>query len=144
MQPADDHPVPAGPLAVRWLAYEIEAPQAGTLQHPRVRVKNAGIPPRRGLLLPYPWLDPPRKPCPRSSRTARSPASRRGGPTGTSPGSMTRGSCSELDRDPVVDAAEDEGTESERAGSGDDEIQDVRQPGQTAEEERIADRVDRR
>jgi hypothetical protein len=52
-----DHPVPAGPLAVRWLAYELEPPQAGTLKRARVSLENAGTAAWRGLNLSYHWLD---------------------------------------------------------------------------------------
>src|SRR2546423_11927995 len=62
MDAADDHPVPSGPLAVRWLAYELPAVRAGALAAPRVALENAGtatwIPagPRR-VCLAYHWLD---------------------------------------------------------------------------------------
>jgi hypothetical protein len=52
-----DHPVPAGPLAVRWHSYELEPPQAGALGRARVRLENAGTAPWRGLNLSYHWLD---------------------------------------------------------------------------------------
>jgi hypothetical protein len=67
MQPAGDHEVPAGPLAVRWLAYELPPIRAGALASPRVAVENAGaatwIPtgPRR-VCLAYHWLDELRNP----------------------------------------------------------------------------------
>jgi hypothetical protein len=52
-----EHPVPAGPLAVRWLAHELEPVQAGTLTRARVALENAGTAPWRGLNLSYHWLD---------------------------------------------------------------------------------------
>jgi hypothetical protein len=52
-----EHPVPAGPLAVRWLAHELEPVQAGALTRARVRLENAGTAPWRGLNLSYHWLD---------------------------------------------------------------------------------------
>ena len=52
--------------------------------------------------------------------------------------------ASELDRDPVVDAAEDERAERERDDRGDREVDDVRSRGALAEPERVANRVDRR
>jgi hypothetical protein len=52
-----DHPVPAGPLAVRWLAYELEPPQAGALTQARVSLENAGTAAWRDLNLSYHWLD---------------------------------------------------------------------------------------
>jgi len=57
LQEVGDHPVPAGPLAVRWLGYELEPPRAGTLTHARVSLENAGTAPWRGLNLSYHWLD---------------------------------------------------------------------------------------
>jgi hypothetical protein len=42
---------------VRWLGYELEPPQAGTLTHARVVLENAGAAPWRGLNLSYHWLD---------------------------------------------------------------------------------------
>jgi hypothetical protein len=52
-----EHPVPPGPLAVRWIAYELEPPQAGSLTHARVALENAGTAPWRELNLSYHWLD---------------------------------------------------------------------------------------
>jgi hypothetical protein len=52
-----EHPIPAGPLAVRWLAYELDPPQAGALTRARVALENAGSAPWRGLNLSYHWLD---------------------------------------------------------------------------------------
>jgi hypothetical protein len=58
-----EHPVPAGPLAVRWLAYELDEPRAGVTSKARVRLENAGSAPwrsrgREGVQLAYHWLDP--------------------------------------------------------------------------------------
>jgi hypothetical protein len=52
-----EHPVPAGPLAVRWHAYELESVQAGALTHARIVVENAGSADWRGLQASYHWLD---------------------------------------------------------------------------------------
>jgi hypothetical protein len=52
-----DHPVPSGPLAVRWLALDVPAVHAGTLTSLRVRLENAGSAPWRALQLSYHWLD---------------------------------------------------------------------------------------
>ena len=57
MEPVGEHPVPAGPLAARWLGYELEPPQAGTLTRARVALENAGSAPWRNLNLSYHWLD---------------------------------------------------------------------------------------
>jgi hypothetical protein len=54
---AAEHPVPAGPLAVRWLAHELGPVQAGALAHARVAVENAGTAAWRDLNLSYHWLD---------------------------------------------------------------------------------------
>jgi hypothetical protein len=51
------HDVPAGPLGVRWLAYELEPPQAGALGTARVELENAGADTWRDVLLAYHWLD---------------------------------------------------------------------------------------
>ena len=62
MEAAGDHEVPSGPLAVRWLAYELPAVRAGALAAPRVALENAGTAewtptgPRR-VCLAYHWLD---------------------------------------------------------------------------------------
>jgi hypothetical protein len=40
--PLPDHPAPAGPLAVRYLAYELDRPRAGRLGRIRVELENAG------------------------------------------------------------------------------------------------------
>jgi hypothetical protein len=62
MQRVGEHPVPVGPLAVRWLAYELEEPRAGVVGRARIRLENAGSAPwrRRGrdtVLVSYHWLD---------------------------------------------------------------------------------------
>ena len=57
METVGDHPVPAGPLAVRWLSYELDKPQAGALTRARVSLENAGTAAWRGLNLSYHWLD---------------------------------------------------------------------------------------
>ena len=63
MERVGEHPVPAGPLAVRWLGYEIEEQRAGVATRARVRLENAGSAPwrsrgREGVQLAYHWLDP--------------------------------------------------------------------------------------
>jgi hypothetical protein len=62
MKAVGEHPVPVGPLAVRWLAYELEPARAGTTGHARLALENAGSAPwrsrgREGLQLSYHWLD---------------------------------------------------------------------------------------
>jgi hypothetical protein len=52
-----EHPVPAGPLAVRWLAHELGPVQAGALTHGRVVIQNAGSAAWRDLNVSYHWLD---------------------------------------------------------------------------------------
>jgi hypothetical protein len=54
---AAEHPVPAGPLAVRWLAHELSRVQAGALTHARIVVENAGTAAWRNLNVSYHWLD---------------------------------------------------------------------------------------
>ena len=63
MERVGEHPVPAGPLAVRWLAYELEEQRAGVATQARLRFQNAGTAPwrsrgREGVQLAYHWLDP--------------------------------------------------------------------------------------
>ncbi|HEU5264236.1 MAG TPA: hypothetical protein VFU34_06330 [Gaiellaceae bacterium] len=63
MERVGEHPVPAGPLAVRWLAYELDEARAGTPARARVRLENAGSAAWRsrggeGVQLSYHWLDP--------------------------------------------------------------------------------------
>ncbi len=62
MEPVGEHPVPVGPLAVRWLAYELPAFRAGTTGIGRVSLRNDGSAPWRsrgeaGVQLSYHWLD---------------------------------------------------------------------------------------
>lgn len=63
MQRVGEHPVPVGPLAVRWLAYDLPEPRAGVEGRVRLRLQNAGTAPwrsrgRAGVQLAYHWLDP--------------------------------------------------------------------------------------
>ena len=63
MERVGEHPVPAGPLAVRWLAYDVTGQRAGVTTKARVRLQNAGTAPwrsrgREGVQLSYHWLDP--------------------------------------------------------------------------------------
>jgi hypothetical protein len=63
MERVGEHPVPAGPLAVRWVAYELAEQRAGVVTQARVRLENAGTAPwrsqgREGVQLAYHWLDP--------------------------------------------------------------------------------------
>ena len=62
MEAAGDHPVPSGPLAVRWLAYDAGHPRAGALGTARLAFENAGTVPwpptgERRVCLGYHWLD---------------------------------------------------------------------------------------
>src|SRR2546430_1415475 len=62
MEAAGDHPVPSGPLAVRWLAYDAGRPRAGALGTARLALQNAGTVPwpptgERRVCLGYHWLD---------------------------------------------------------------------------------------
>jgi hypothetical protein len=57
MQAVPTHAVPAGPLGVRWLAYELEPPQAGASGRASVELENAGTDSWREVLLAYHWLD---------------------------------------------------------------------------------------
>jgi len=52
-----EHPVPAGPLAVRWHSLEVDPPEAGALGRARAVIENAGSAAWRGLSLSYHWLD---------------------------------------------------------------------------------------
>jgi hypothetical protein len=52
-----EHPVPAGPLAVRWHSLDVEPPEAGVLGRVRAVVENAGSAAWRGLSVSYHWLD---------------------------------------------------------------------------------------
>ena len=63
MERVGEHPVPAGPLAVRWLGYELADQRAGVTTVARVLLENAGSAPwrsrgREGVQLAYHWLDP--------------------------------------------------------------------------------------
>jgi hypothetical protein len=63
MQRVGEHAVPVGPLAVRWLAHEVEEPRAGVAGRARLRLENAGSAPWRsrgmeGVQVAYHWLDP--------------------------------------------------------------------------------------
>jgi hypothetical protein len=63
MDRVGEHFVPTGPLAVRWLAYELPEMRAGARTGARVRLENAGSARWRsdreaGLRLSYHWLDP--------------------------------------------------------------------------------------
>jgi hypothetical protein len=62
MQPIGEHPVPVGPLAVRWVAYELPRFRAGAEAVVRVALENAGSAPWRsrgslGVQLSHHWLD---------------------------------------------------------------------------------------
>jgi hypothetical protein len=57
-----EHPVPAGPLAVRWLEYELPTFRAGARTTARLALENAGSATWRsrddqGVRLAYHWLD---------------------------------------------------------------------------------------
>jgi hypothetical protein len=63
MERVGEHPVPVGPLAVRWVAYELGEQRAGVATRVRLRLENAGSAPwrsrgREGVQLGYHWLDP--------------------------------------------------------------------------------------
>jgi hypothetical protein len=63
MDRVGEHPVPVGPLAVRWVAYELGPARAGVTGSARLALENAGSAPwrsrgREGLQLSYHWLDP--------------------------------------------------------------------------------------
>ncbi len=63
MERVGEHPVNAGPLAVRWLAHEIGTVRAGAVGSARVALENAGSATwrsrgRTGVRLAYHWLDP--------------------------------------------------------------------------------------
>jgi hypothetical protein len=63
MERVGEHPVPVGPLAVRWRAYELGEQRAGVTTRARVALENAGSAPwrsrgREGVQLAYHWLDP--------------------------------------------------------------------------------------
>jgi hypothetical protein len=63
MDRVGEHAVPVGPLAVRWLAHEVDEPRAGVSGRARLRLENAGSAPWRsrgpeGVQVAYHWLDP--------------------------------------------------------------------------------------
>ena len=63
MERVGEHPVPVGPLAVRWHAYEVQQPVAGVTGRARLLLENAGSAPWRsrgkeGVQVTYHWLDP--------------------------------------------------------------------------------------
>ncbi len=63
METVGEHPVPAGPLAVRWLAVGLPELRAGASATLRVRARNAGSATWRsrgeaGVQASYHWLDP--------------------------------------------------------------------------------------
>jgi len=58
-----EHPVTAGPLAPRWLAWSLESPRAGVTSVARVSLENAGTATWRshgadGVRASFHWLDP--------------------------------------------------------------------------------------
>jgi hypothetical protein len=62
MQLVGEHPVPAGPLAVRWLGYRLPELRAGAESTVEVALRNAGTATWRarrdlGVRLSYHWLD---------------------------------------------------------------------------------------
>jgi hypothetical protein len=62
MERVGEHPIPAGPLAVRWLAYDLPELRAGAETAARVALRNAGTATWRsrresGVQLSYHWLD---------------------------------------------------------------------------------------
>jgi hypothetical protein len=62
MEPVTEHPVPAGPLAVRWRACELRVFRAGVAAMARIELENAGSAAWRsrgkeGVQLAYHWLD---------------------------------------------------------------------------------------
>lgn len=63
MERVGEHPVKPGPLAVRWLAHDVEPPQAGVTSRASLVLENAGSATWRargktGVRLAYHWLDP--------------------------------------------------------------------------------------
>ncbi len=63
MEPVGEHPVPVGPLAVRWLAVQLPELRTGTKGKLRVRLRNEGSATWRsrgeeGVQASYHWLDP--------------------------------------------------------------------------------------
>ena len=67
MERVGEHPVPAGPLAVRWVAYELARARAGVTTRARLRLENAGSAPwrsrgREGVQLGVPLARSAREP----------------------------------------------------------------------------------
>jgi hypothetical protein len=63
MERVGEHFVPPGPLAVRWLAYELGETRAGVASRVRLRLENGGSAAWRsrgkeGVQVAYHWLDP--------------------------------------------------------------------------------------
>ena len=63
MERVGEHPVKAGPLAVRWLGHEVDLPRAGVTGRARLVLENAGSATwrargRNGVRISYHWLDP--------------------------------------------------------------------------------------
>jgi hypothetical protein len=58
MEPLPEHRVPAGPLAVRWLAWRVPPIEAGVLTHVELELENAGLVAwRDNVNVAYHWLD---------------------------------------------------------------------------------------
>src|ERR1700730_1567188 len=58
MQSLGEHPVPSGPLAARWLEWEVPPIQAGVLVQLRIVVQNVGLAAwQENVNLAYHWLD---------------------------------------------------------------------------------------
>ena len=57
MEQVGEHPVPVGPLAVRWLAHGVGSVKAGAVHRIAVAFENAGSAPWRDVKLSYHWLD---------------------------------------------------------------------------------------
>ena len=57
MRAVGEHPVPAGPLAVRWLAHSVGTVKAGALSQVGVALENAGSATWRDVKLSYHWAD---------------------------------------------------------------------------------------
>jgi hypothetical protein len=58
MEPLPAHAVPAGPLAVRWLAWRVPTIEAGALTHVQLELENAGLAAwRDNVNVAYHWLD---------------------------------------------------------------------------------------
>jgi hypothetical protein len=57
MQAVPVHAVPAGPLAVRWLSYELGPLEAGAVGRASVEIENAGTASWHDVLAAYHWLD---------------------------------------------------------------------------------------